>query len=107
MRKLTQLLIIMTFASLTLASCGATSEDPTYQTGDCVVVGADSSGNGIIQRASCQNPPPDYDKVLRVLDSTNIACTVGDRTFIDGTANKTYCLEDLYNMAAGSASGGS
>jgi hypothetical protein len=73
-----------------------------FKTGACVVVGLDSTGNGTISGVSCTNPPADFDKVVAVEDGSSAACTTGDRTFQDQATGKTYCLEDLYNMAAGS-----
>lgn len=89
--------------TLVVTACGASSglSGNAYKTGDCVVVGVDQSGNGTIGRVSCTNPPADFDKAVTVVSGSNSVCTVGDRTFQDQVTNATYCLEDLYNMAAG------
>jgi hypothetical protein len=42
---------------------------------------------------------------MQVLQGTGVACTTGNRTFIDESAGVTYCLEDVYDLAAGASSG--
>lgn len=87
---------------LSVAACASGSgSNPTFKTGDCVVVGQDQTGNGTISGVPCGNAPADFDKVLSVVNNTNGVCYEGDRTFVDDVTGNTYCLEDEYNMAAG------
>jgi len=62
--------------------------------GDCVTTFTDPlNDNSHIFEASCSSPPALYYRVLQVQDSTGGNCLVGDTTFQDDPANKTYCLE--------------
>ena len=65
--------------------------------GDCVTTFTNPlDDNSHIFKASCSNAPKgQYYKVLQVQDSTGGECSLGDTTFQDDPANKTYCLETV------------
>jgi hypothetical protein len=65
--------------------------------GDCVTTITNPfNDNSHIFEASCSNPPASYYKVLQVQNGADGYCAVGDTTFQDDPADKTYCLEAAF-----------
>lgn len=84
------------FALILLAVIGHVIGGGGIKVGDCVTTITNPlDDNSHIFEASCSNPPASYYKVLQVENGTDGYCAVGDTTFQDDPAGKTYCLETI------------
>jgi hypothetical protein len=83
-------------ALILLAIVGHAIGGGGIKAGDCVTTITNPlNDNSHIFEASCSSPPSFYYRVLQVRDSTGGFCAVGDTTFQDDPANKTYCLQSV------------
>ena len=83
-------------ALLLLAIVGHAIGGGGIKAGDCVTTFTNPlNNNSHIFEASCSNPPANYYKVLQVQDGANGYCAIGDTTFQDDPADRTYCLESM------------